>query len=243
MQQGKPRDHRHLGRIAAGGAAFILAALVYVVTEAVSAAAWQNPPYFYAYNYISDLGVGRSLTIDGREVLSPLAAVMNFGFQAHGLLFALGCLLVLPLLDGKMKRFACAAAVVHGIGNGMVGYFPGESYSGVSPHVVGAGMAILGGNLALIGAGLSIGRRVGAREDGAVLRLSDRLVRFVPRLSWIGIGLGSFGIAALAIMVTRVLGYPAVFERLSVYTMTAWDLLFGCCLLAVWFASSRSKSA
>ncbi|WP_172253776.1 hypothetical protein [Saccharibacillus deserti] len=39
------------------------------------------------------------------------------------------------------------------------------------------GRIAAGGNLALIGSGLSIGRCVGVREDGAFPRLSDRLVR------------------------------------------------------------------
>ncbi|CAM3514202.1 MULTISPECIES: DUF998 domain-containing protein [Saccharibacillus] len=240
MMQQENRTHDRLhGRMAAGGIAFMLAALIYVGTEAISAAAWHNPPYDYAYNYISDLGVARSLTVDGREILSPLAAVMNFGFQAHGLLFVLGYVLALPLLRGKWGRLACAAAVVHGIGNFMVGYFPGESYDGVSPHVVGAGLAIVGGNLALILAGLSLRRRSAAEIDGRGRAASGRLLRFGPRLSVLGIGLGSLGLAALALMVTRVLGHPAVFERLSVYTMTAWDLSFGFCLLAACVTESR----
>lgn len=243
QQQGnKQTQKQHWSRIAAGAAFFILAAFIYVLTEAVSAAAWHDPPYFYGYNYISDLGVAKSLTIDGREVLSPLAAVMNFGFQAHGILFALGYLLVLPLFQGKMKGLVCAAAVIHGIGNFMVGYFPGESYVGVNPHVIGAGMAILGGNLTLIFAGLAIRRSGRDQGNGRFTRVSDNFARLFPRLSVIGVGLGSFGILNLAMMVTKVFGYPAVFERLSVYTMTAWDLIFGFCLLAACFAAQRKAA-
>ena len=195
-------------RIAFGSISFMLGAVIYVLTEAISAYAWQEPTYRYAYNYISDLGVAGPLTIDGREVLSPLAGVMNFGFMAHGLLFALGYLLVLPLLEGKAKFFALAAAVIHGVGNVMIGYFPGVSYDGASPHLIGAGMAIIGGNLAVILGGVSIRRSR-------------------PGVGWGGIGLGIVGIVALGIMVSGIFGHPAVFERLSVYSMTAWDLNFG----------------
>ena len=195
-------------RIAFGSALFILGAVVYVLTEAISASAWQEPSYRYAYNYISDLGVAGPLMIDGREVVSPLAWVMNAGFMAHGLLFALGYVCVLPLLEGKAKILALAAAVIHGIGNGMIGYFPGVSYDGLSPHLIGAGLAIIGGNVAVILGGASIRQKH-------------------PGLGWGGVGLGIFGLVALGIMVSDIFGHPAVFERLSVYSMTAWDLLFG----------------
>lgn len=202
------KEKKDSRRIALGAALFVLGAAVYVVTEAISASAWQEPAYRYAYNYISDLGVAGPLTIDGRDVLSPLAWVMNAGFMAHGLLFALGYLLVLPLLEGKAKFLALAAAVIHGIGNVMIGYFPGISYDGLSPHLLGAGLAIIGGNLAVILGGVSVRRPY-------------------PGLGWGGVGLGIFGIVALGIMVSGIFGHPAVFERLSVYSMTAWDLIFG----------------
>ncbi|MCQ4086475.1 DUF998 domain-containing protein [Saccharibacillus sp. JS10] len=204
-----------------GSILFILAAIIYVLTEAIAAYAWQTPPYRYAYNYISDLGVAGPLNIDGREVFSPLAYVMNFGFMMHGILFALGYGFALPLLTGKSKWIAFAAACVHGIGNILIGIFPGVSYEGVSPHLTGAALAIIGGNLALIFAGLS-------------------LRSLYPRLRWVGVGLGIFGILALLIMVSDLFGHPAVFERLSVYTMTAWDLIFGISLLIA--SGVRSKS-
>lgn len=201
-------------RIAFGAASFILGAAAYVAAEAISASAWEEPTYRYAYNYISDLGVAGPLAIDGREVLSPLAWVMNLGFMAHGLLFALGYVLVLPLLEGKAKFIALAAAVIHGIGNMMIGYFPGISYDGPSPHLIGAGLAIIGGNLAAILGGLSVRRSY-------------------PGVGWGGVGLGIFGMVALGIMVSGIFGHPAVFERLSVYSITAWDLIFGFNMLLV----------
>ncbi|CAM4169664.1 DUF998 domain-containing protein [Saccharibacillus endophyticus] len=199
-------------RVAFGSISFMLGAVIYVLTEAISAYAWQEPTYRYAYNYISDLGVAGPLTIDGREVLSPLAWVMNAGFMAHGLLFALGYWLLLPLLEGKAKFLALAAAVIHGIGNVMIGYFPGVSYDGLSPHLIGAGLAIIGGNLAVM-------------LGGASIRRSH------PGLGRSGVGLGAFGLLALGIMVSGIFGHPAVFERLSVYSMTAWDLIFGFTML------------
>ena len=220
MKAERPIQQKVSRRMAFGAAAFLLGAVIYVCTEAISAHAWHEPTYRYAYNYISDLGVAGPLTIDGREVFSPLAAVMNFGFMAHGLLFALGYALVFPMLEGRTKFLALSAAVIHGIGNAMIGYFPGVSYDGASPHLIGAGLAIVGGNLAVIWGGVSVRRAYPGSGRG-------------------GIVLGICGMAALAIMVSGVLGHPAVFERLSVYAMTAWDLTFGFTLLLASGAVSR----
>ena len=50
----------------------LLNAVQWVVSEAVAAAAWTSPPYSYATNYISDLGVPECGThYQGRTICSP----------------------------------------------------------------------------------------------------------------------------------------------------------------------------
>lgn len=195
-------------RLLLGAILFIAASTVYLTAEAISAHAWTDPEYGYAFHYISDLGVAKRMTIDGRSVFSPLANVMNGGFIAYGILSTSAYLLTIRLVQKKARVLVSAAAVVQGIGNILVGLFPGESYSYANMHVIGAGMAIIAGNLTLILIGIYLNKQY---------RLPKR----------IAIGLGIFGLLALSTMLTYDFGYPAVFERLSVYTMTVWNLIIG----------------
>ncbi|WP_058304470.1 DUF998 domain-containing protein [Gorillibacterium timonense] len=212
--------HKHVKRLLMGSILFILASFIYLASEAITANAWSTPEYSYSYNYISDLGVSKHLIVEGREVLSPLAYVMNFGFKSHGILFLIAYLLVLPLLRGKSKIIGLIPVFVHSIGIILVSEFPGETYDKVSTHVIGATMAILGGNLALIMIGLA-GRHL------------------FPRLRTVSMIIGMVGIFALVMMVTHNLGYPAVFERMSVYTIIAWDLFFGFNILRNYYRQSK----
>lgn len=90
-----------------GSAALIIAAVQYVVAEAVTASAWANPQYSYSNNFISDLGVPScGGVLQGRTICSPLYAVMNIGFVVQGVLFVVAAVLLFRLLPG---RWACGA--------------------------------------------------------------------------------------------------------------------------------------
>ncbi len=54
-----------------GAVILILNPLLYLAIEAVTAAAWTQPPYSYSSNYISDLGVPGVDEFQGRTVHSP----------------------------------------------------------------------------------------------------------------------------------------------------------------------------
>ena len=131
---------------------WLLGAAVYLVCEAVAAAS--VPGYSYFADYISDLGV---------------SAVMNVGaFMLHGSLLLLGAVIFVracPTPGWAGWSFVLAAAV-NAIGNMLVGTFRsgGVEVSDMSHwHVIGAGMAIVGGNVAVIIAGLG-SRRLGAPQ-------------------------------------------------------------------------------
>lgn len=200
----------HSKRLLAGAIFFIAASFVYLAAEAIAASAWIYPDYGYAYHYISDLGVSERMTIDDRSVYSPLAFVMNTGFILYGLLSASAYVCMFPLLKKRVRWLLILFAVIQGIGNMLVGLFPGESYDYASMHILGAGMAIIGGNVTLI-------------LFGFALR-NHQISAFIKGIA---MTLGNIGLIALVIMLTNDFGYPAVFERLSVYTMTIWNLIYG----------------
>lgn len=111
-----------------------MGASVYLASEALAAKAL--PGYSYLYNYLSDLGV---------------ATVVNVGFVVHGALFAVGAVVVThgaePVLT---RRGFVAAAAVNALGNVVIAVFPSYLDTKVPWHGIGAGLAIIGGNLALV---------------------------------------------------------------------------------------------
>lgn len=211
-----------------GGLAFLLAGLQYLLAETVAAAAWRTPPYDYAVNYISDLGVaGCGVEYAGRVLCSPLAALMNAGFIVDGLLFLLAGILLAPPLTPRLRVLFVAAVVLHASGNVLVGLFDettGALAAGLPrTHVIGATLAILFGNVAAIVAG-SWGIRAG------------------HRLGVVAVLLGVVGIAALAVLAVGGLGLPeGAVERVAVYPITAFEVLAGVTALLTRTAAGRPR--
>lgn len=204
-------------------ACWFLAVAVYLIAEAVAASAF--PDYSYATNYISDLGVPEVAAVDGRAIDSPLHAVMNAGFIAHGVLFVLAALLATRAARVRHRRWFIALAVVHGVGIVLVGTFSGSQEaleSGLAAfHVIGAAMAIIGGNLTAMVASRT------ARHGFAALSLA----------------LGVVGIVSVVMLVvdsgtTAINLLPdGIWERLSVYTIQAWELVAATATL-VWLRNA-----
>lgn len=215
-------------------AAWVLAAAVYFVAEAISASAF--PGYSYATNYISDLGVPDIGPFQGRIIDSPLHLVMNAAFIVHGVLFAIAAVLATAGSRTASARWFRVLAVVHGVGMVLVGSFHGSQSaveSGLAVlHVAGAALAILGGNAAAVVAGTVLLRRAGGagRESG-----TRRGVR-----RWIGTASVVLGIAGVVGLVMLEVDSGSssidllpdgVWERVAVYAVLAWDLLAGITLL------------
>ncbi|RIJ57188.1 DUF998 domain-containing protein [Clavibacter phaseoli] len=201
----------------AAGVAWIAAAVVYVGTEAIAASAF--PGYSYSADYISDLGVPDVALYQGRAIDSPLHAVMNAGFILQGVLYLAAAVIATRALRAGPRRVFLALAAVHAVGITVVGIIHGSASSAASGigwmHVVGAGMAIIAGNAASITAGLGSGR-VGAARPFRVA----------------SVALGVVGLVALALL--QSLGgstIDGVWERGSVYTVTAWELMAGVAVL------------
>ncbi|MFK0155116.1 DUF998 domain-containing protein [Streptomyces sp. NPDC090493] len=210
-----------------GAAVLIVNALQWVIAEGVTAAAWSDPPYSYARNYISDLGVPDCGTkFQAREICSPSHALMNTSFALQGILFAAGVLLVaLPLVEGRMRRVVTSLAIAHGVGFVMVGLFHGSAngakYSLVL-HVVGAGIGILCANTLAItaGASRSLGGRLGLPRPYRVFSVT----------------VGSLGLLS-ELFVSVSTSTAGVFERGGVYSWLLWSAVTGGLVLARRFRS------
>ncbi|MEV0481375.1 DUF998 domain-containing protein [Streptomyces sp. NPDC050508] len=204
-------------RLPLGAAVLVLNAVQWVVSEAVAAAAWTSPPYSYATNYISDLGVPKCGThYQGRTICSPDHALMNTSFIVQGILFATGVvLLAATLLSGRARRVVIALAGAHAVGFLLVGLFHGSpdgpGYS-LALHVAGASIAILCANTIVILAGslksLQLPRayRVFSIAVGALGLLSE---------AFVGVSASTAGI----------------FERGGVYSWLLWSVVTGVSLL------------
>lgn len=181
---------------------WILGATVYLVCETVAAAGL--PGYSHITDYISDLGV--------RDV-------MNLGaFMAHGILFGLAAAVLVGGCPLTGARVFLIAAVANTVGNILVGTFQSGTPD-ARWHVVGAGLAIVGGNVAVMTAGIA-GRAVGAP----------------PWFRRVSVALGGFGLICLiALIIDGANGSHALpagmVERGSVYPIIVWELLAGITLL------------
>jgi hypothetical membrane protein len=208
---------------------WFLAGAVYLVTEAISAAGY--PGYSYAHDYISDLGIPYAQRIDGRQVLSSRAIVMNGGFVVEGLCFALA---VLAFARAERDRSWTAyvfllLGLVHSAGLVLIAFVHGggrELAAGTFRwHMIGAGMAIVGGNLAILTASRLF------RRLGPVYRTVSAL-------------LGGSGLLSLS-MLTIADWWPIVAEgsaeRGSVYAISAWEIMTGLLLLA-WARGNATAS-
>jgi hypothetical membrane protein len=210
---------------------WLCAGLFYLASEAITAAAF--PGYSYLTNYISDLGVPYEGVVDGRPLRSGLAWVMNIGgFILDGVLF--GAAAIAASRVAKGQAVFLTLALIHAAGTILVGSVHSgdrELTAGIHHfHVIGAAMAIVGGNAALIAsAGLS--RQLG-------LPAAHRIISCC---------LGAFGLLGVAVLefdaITSLIGAPAgLLERCSVYPITAWEIVTGLALLQLSSGASRSRS-
>lgn len=200
-----------------GAAVLVLNAVQWVVSEAVAAGAWTTPPYSYATNYISDLGVTDCGTkFQDRVICSPDHALMNTSFIVQGILFAAGViLLAVPLLTGRVRRVVIALAGAHAVGFLLIGLFHGSAdgpgYS-LGLHVGGASVAILCANTIVIMAG-----SLKSLQLPRAYRVFSVAVGVLGLLSEAGVGVST--------------STAGIFERGGVYSWLLWSVVTGVSLL------------
>lgn len=215
-------NRRRLWAFSAAGVYFAAGA-AYLALEAVAAAGFR-PDYSYIHNMISDLGVTSRGVYQGHVIDSPLAYLMNTAFCLQGTLFLAGALIIVRASESRRFEVFLAFAVANAVGNILVAAFhsgPIAHADGtIAVHEIGALLAIVGGNLAIL-AGSSIVRKAVAP----------------PWYRGVSVGLAVFGLLSFVLLVIelqlpafRTLP-PAAWERGSVYTITTWQLLTGTVLL------------
>jgi hypothetical membrane protein len=187
---------------AAGTVLWFVAAVGYLLLEALAAAGFE-PAYSYANNYVSDLGV------QGQPIDSPRAHLMRAAFFLQGILFLLGAFLMVRASDSLRSRLFLGLVAANAVGNIVVG----TVHSG-RVHVVGAALAIVGGNAAIL-VGAALVQTAGAH----------RWYRGVSKF------LAALGILCLVMLridsVTQTVNMlpNGAWERGSIYSIIAWQLL------------------
>jgi hypothetical membrane protein len=183
----------------AAAACWTVAGIGYLVLEAFAANGFRSD-YGYAANLISDLG---------RPDLNTSAPLMNAAFYLQGTLYLAAAILVSrDQRAGRTTPFV-AFATANALGNIVVATVHGSSWL----HIAGAVLAIVGGNAAAL-AGSAVLQRAGAPRSYRTL----------------SVGLGALGLVAFATLAAQTLGTTvivapdAVLERVSVYTIIAWQL-------------------
>jgi hypothetical protein len=193
---------------------WISAAVIFVVFEAVAAAA--VPSYSYISQYISVLGV---------PDWSPRAPLMNWGFYLQGALFLAGAVLAVRAIRGPWTGAVfLLLTATNAVGNFLVGFVHGfsplwnDGYE--SLHGLGAYLAIGGGNAAIVVGSVVIARTVAVRW-------------YRP----IGMMIGVAGLVLAAMLQTYSqwaddFSHIGLVERACVYTIMIWQIVTGIVLLA-----------
>ena len=204
---------------------------MFLVAETVSAAAWHNPAYSYANDFVSDLGVpGPAVMFKGHLIHSPLAWLLDAGFVVNGVLVAVAAVLLLrPAGQGRMARWQRRLLIGFGIGLASAAFLHESPAWSLPFHAVGATLAMAGGNLAIFLTGLLAAR----------LGVPSRLAR-------VFMALGAIGLAFFLVVQVLVLKDSAVLpygigapERGAAYPVMATEIIVGVGLL---FESARPRN-
>jgi hypothetical membrane protein len=193
---------------AAGTVLWVVAAVGYLVLEALAAAGFE-PAYSYANNYVSDLGVTGGELVHGQMIDSSRAYLMRAAFFLQGILFLLGALLIVRGPHSLRGRLFLGLVAANAVGNIVVG----TMHSG-KVHVVGAALAIVGGNAAiLVGSAL-----VGTAGAHRCYRGISKFLATLGILCLIMLMIGS---------VTKTVNVlpNGAWERGSIYSIIIWQLL------------------
>jgi hypothetical membrane protein len=180
-----------------GAGLWLAAALIFVVAMAVVQIAWSAPPaYSLKNNYISDLGntgCGPWPSSTSGRVCSPWHDVFNAAVIVLGVLLPFGAILARTAFPKRRSSaIGLGLIAIAGLGAILVGFSP-ENVN-LTVHTLGAGLAFVGGNLALVVLGFAMFRDT--RWDGyRAYSLLSGVVGLVAVLLWetkayLGLGLG-----------------------------------------------------
>lgn len=216
-----PIDGPRPQRLAAG-AIWAAAGIFYLVAEILAAQRFA-PPYSFAWNFISDLGVTDcGVVIAGRQLCSPLHGLMNAAFITDGLALLIGALLLSKQLTNKTRSFI-GCSIAFAVGMTLVGLFPGsfdqlKNGTGIF-HVLGGALGIFGGNFALLLSPVA--------KDFHALSAIRAFSKIAPVL-----GLAAAVILLIAQIKQTVLVFPpGIWERIGVDAIVLWQIVLGVWLI------------
>lgn len=199
-----------------GALIFLINGLFYLTGEYVAAlGTGYSLKEVYLRNFISSLGVYPNLIVEGVPVgFSKLAIIMNIDFIVTGIgfLVAYYFLIFKMLKSKKYSLLYLITPVLFAVGSVLVGVYQGGVPSEDGLHGLGARLSFLGGNLTLIISGVSLFKN----------RKGYSIVSII--LGLIGLISASFMNSALTNNLTEVV---AIYERLTVYPITIWQLMTG----------------
>ena len=199
-----------------GALIFLINGLFYLTGEYVAAlGTGYSLKEVYLRNFISSLGVYPNLIVEGVPVgFSKFAIVMNIDFIVTGMgfLVAYYFLIFKMLKSKKYSLLYLITPVLFAVGSVLVGVYQGGVPSEDGLHGLGARLSFLGGNLTLIISGVSLFKN----------RKGYSIVSII--LGLIGLISASFMNNALTNNLTEVV---AIYERLTVYPITIWQLMTG----------------
>ena len=199
-----------------GALIFFINGLFYLTGEYIAAiGTGYSLKEVYLKNFISSLGVYPNLIVEGVPVgFSKFAIVMNIDFIVTGMgfLVAYYFLIFKMLKSKKYSLLYLITPVLFAVGSVLVGVYQGGVPSEDGLHGLGARLSFLGGNLTLIISGVSLFKN----------RKGYSIVSII--LGFIGLTSASFMNNALTNNLTEVV---AIYERLTVYPITIWQLMTG----------------
>jgi Protein of unknown function (DUF998) len=155
---------------------------------------------------------------------SPLASLMNTAFYLQGTLFLAGAVLIVRAFETHKAALFLTLAATNAVGNFLVATIhsgPIAQANGTSwVHATGAVLAILGGNAAILAGSLIVRNVSGPWYRGVSAGLAL-------------LGLLSFTLLVIGLKASTLnILPPAVWERCSVYSITAWQMFTAAYLVA-----------
>ena len=195
-----------------GALIFFINGLFYLTGEYVAAlGTGYSLKEVYLRNFISSLGVYPNLIVEGVTVgFSKLAIIMNIDFIVTGIgfLVAYYFLIFKMLKSKKYSLLYLITPVLFAVGSVLVGVYQGGVPSEDGLHGLGARLSFLGGNLTLIISGVSLFKN---RKGYSI----------------VSIILGLIGLISAGFLTNNLSEVVAIYERLTVYPITIWQLMTG----------------
>ena len=199
-----------------GALLFILNGIIYLLGEFIAAIGTGFPlGEVYSKHFISSLGVYPYLVVDGvPNEFSKLALLMNIDFVVTGIGFLIAYYLLIfkKVRVRKLGTLLILTPLIFARGSVFVGLYQGGVPSEDGLHGLGARLSFLGGNFTALFSGIAL-----FKEN--------------KKYAVISILLGIIGLISAGFMNNAINNslseFVAIYERMTVYPITLWQLMTG----------------